>query len=619
MRSRELNAKELRQAYIDFFVSKGHAQIPRAQLIPKEDPTTLFTGSGMQPLIGYLLGQDHPLGDRLVNSQPCLRVEDIDEVGDSRHSTFFEMLGNWSLGSYFKKDEINWLFEFFVEVIGLDPNHLYVTVFNGSREYNIEKDSESADMWAGLFAEKNIEPVISTDPFNERGRIYYYDESKCWWSRSGPPSFMPEGEPGGPDTEVFFEFTDTNHDQRFGPKCHPHCDCGRYVEIGNSVFMQYIKKNGIFEPLYKKNVDYGGGLERLSMASNLISDVFKIDLFSPIIKTIEQLSLKTYEEYKTPMRIIADHIRALVFLAADGLIPSNTAQGYVMRRLQRRVMRQAMILDIKGPIFEKLTDAVIESYDSAYGELEQNADSIKEVLNREEELFNRTLKNGLREFQKLSSDGLDGKKIFKLFDTYGFPPEITLEEAERLGIKTDPNWKAVYQTEMNAQKQRSKTAAQGLFKGGLADHSEETTKLHTATHLLYKALRIVLGDHVIQRGSNITAERLRFDFSHPQKLTPEELKAIEDIVNENINKDWPVTYEEMSPDEAFSQGALGAFGDKYGEIVKVYTAGDPKGVWYSKEICGGPHVTHTGVLGRFRIVKEESSSAGVRRIKAVLE
>jgi alanyl-tRNA synthetase len=617
----------IRRAYIDHFVARGHAIIPGASLVPREDPTTLFTGSGMQPLIPYLLGEDNPAGDRLVDSQPCFRAEDIDEVGDSRHSTFFEMLGNWSLGSYFKEEQLPWLFEFLTHTLGLDPGHLVVTAFSGSPRWSIPPDDASARIWAELFAGVGLDAPVRELGTSEAAasigigdaRIALYDESNCWWSRSGPPHAMPVGEPGGPDSEVFYRFDQVAHDTRFGQECHPHCDCGRYIEIGNSVFMEYRRTADGFAELAQRNVDFGGGLERLAMAHLGTPDLFRIDLLWPLVEHLQRLSGGTYEGHQVPLRIIADHARALVFLAADGVVPSNTAQGYVMRRFARRAMRQGHALGIEDDLLAPLVAPIAAAYGDAYPGIGERAADIADVLSREEAVFRRTLARGVREFAKVAGETLTGDAVFTLFDTYGFPPELSLEEAATTGTAVDPDWRPRYEERMDEQRQRSKTAAAGMFKGGLADQSEATTKLHTATHLLYKALRLVLGDHVVQRGSNVTADRLRFDFSHPAKMTPEERDQVQTIVNEAIETDWPMSFRELPVDEAFAEGALGAFGDKYGETVKVYTAGDPAGEWYSKEICGGPHVEHTGALGKFRIVKEESSSAGVRRIRAVME
>jgi alanyl-tRNA synthetase len=626
-------SEAIRASYLRFYEERGHTVIPRAAIVPREDPTTLFTGSGMQPLIPYLLGASHPAGDRLVDSQTCFRAEDIDEVGDNRHTTFFEMLGNWGLGSYFKAEQLPWVFSFLLDKLALDPGRLYVSVFAGAPSFSIPRDDESAEVWTGLFSSHGLSTDVAELQTSERAagtgnggaRINFYDESLCWWSRVGSAAGMPPGEPGGPDSEMFYLFPQVEHDEAFGQYCHPHCDCGRYLEIGNSVFMEYRRTDDGFIPLPQRNVDFGGGLERLCMAAADTPDVFRVDLLWPIVTRIESLVKTTYDERREPMRVIADHIRAIVFFALDGLDPSNTAQGYVMRRLARRALRKGLQLvqeadaDRLGPLLPALVDPVVECYGAAYPELQAQHDRIVSVLEREEKLFRTTLGKGVREFARVARTSLTGEGVFTLFDTYGFPPELSIEEAREKAIPIEEGWAQRYEQLMGEQRERSRTASQGTFKGGLADQSEATTRLHTATHLLYKALRTVLGDHVIQRGSNITPERLRFDFSHPAKVSPEEQAEIERIVNENIARDWPMGYRELSPEQAFAEGALGAFGDKYGDIVKVYTAGDPDGEWFSKEICGGPHVDNTGVLGPFHIVKEESSSAGVRRIRAVVD
>src|SRR5579875_1085688 len=625
-----MDASQVRKAYLDFFTERGHTQISRANLVPREDPTTLFTGSGMQPLIPYLLGAPHPEGNRLVDSQVCFRAEDIDDVGDTRHTTLFEMLGNWSLGSYFKQEQLPWLFQFLTEVIGLDPSRLYASIFSGAPRWDIGRDDESEQLWKELFAEAGLDPVVveagSAAQAASRGigdaRIVAYDETQCWWSRSGPPDAMPVGEPGGPDSEVFYLFPQVPHDPAYGTHCHPHCDCGRYVEIGNSVFMQYRKTAEGFELLPQRNVDFGGGLERIAMASIDAADAFAIDLLAPLLRHVDAMRPKGAERGDgdaRAARIIADHTRAVVFLALDGVEPSNNTQGYVMRRFARRAIRQGLHLGIQESLLPRLSATVVDAYRDAYPELAERAEEIRSVLEREESLFRKTLSRGVRELPRLAGSELTGDTIFKLFDTYGFPPELSVEEARAQGLAVEEGWSARFDELMSEQRARSRTAAAGMFKGGLADRSAATTRLHTATHLLYKALRLVLGDHVVQRGSNITPERLRFDFSHPTKVTPEELARVEQIVNDAIARDWPMRVVEMTPDDAFASGALGAFGDRYGATVTVYTAGDPTGEWYSKEICGGPHVSHTGELGHFRIVKEESSAAGVRRIRAVLE
>jgi alanyl-tRNA synthetase len=627
-----VNASQIRKAYLDFFVERGHARIARANLVPREDPTTLFTGSGMQPLIPYLLGAAHPTGTRLVDSQVCFRAEDIDDVGDSRHTTLFEMLGNWSLGSYFKQEQLPWVFEFLSGDVRLDPSRLFVSIFSGSPRWDIPRDDESEQLWKELFSGIGVDPVVvevgSAVQAAARGigdaRIVAYDESQCWWSRSGPPDHMPPGEPGGPDSEVFYLFPQVAHDRSYGAHCHPHCDCGRFVEIGNSVFMQYRKTEVGFEQLPQRNVDFGGGLERMAMASADVADTFAIDLLSPLLEEIDAMRPPDRirpgsESDRRAARIIADHTRAVVFLALDGVEPSNNTQGYVMRRFARRAIRQGLHLGIENGLLPRLAAAVAATYGDAYPELAERTVQIGTVLEREESLFRKTLARGVRELPRLAGTEFTGDAVFKLFDTYGFPPELSVEEAHAHGVPVDPAWGPRFEALMAEQRDRSRTAAAGMFKGGLADRSEATTKLHTATHLLYKALRLVLGETVVQRGSNITPERLRFDFSYPRKLTPEEIAKVEAIVNDAIAQDWPMRVVEMTPADAFAQGALGAFGDRYGATVTVYTAGDPTGEWYSKEICGGPHVAHTGELGHFRIVKEESTAAGVRRIRAVVE
>lgn len=624
-----MTAQDIRTAYLDFFQKRGHVVIPRARIVPENDPTTLFTGSGMQPLLPYLLGEKHPKGQRLVDSQTCFRAEDIDEVGDNRHTTFFEMLGNWSLGDYFKQEQIPWFWEFLTDVIGLDPERIFVTCYIGNKEAGIPKDTESASIWKELFAKKGIEAkevdIGSEDngykEGEQGGRIFYYGE-KNWWSRAGAPQNMPEGEPGGPDTEVFYVYPQVEHDTSWGENCHPNCDCGRYIELGNSVFMEYIKTKDGFGKLPKRNVDYGGGLERIAAAAIDSPDVFKISLMWPIIEKLEELSGKKYEDHVQAKRIIADHMRAAVFMAADGVTPSNKTQGYILRRLLRRAIRQGHELGIEQGLLRAVAPIVIDMYRKPFPEITENEQMVIDVLEKEEKLFRQTLRKGLREFEKLVKKSLDGRTVFTLFDTYGFPPELSVEEAKKRSITVDDDWQAAFGKELEKQRERSRSATAGMFKGGLAEHSAQTIKYHTATHLMYKALRLVLGDHVEQRGSNITNERLRFDFNHPAKLTPEEIKKVEDIVNEQIDKDLPVTWKEVPTAEALKTGARGHFGEKYGDTVKVYIMGHENNP-YTMELCGGPHVEHTGTLGeggkRFKIIKEESSAAGIRRIKAVLQ
>jgi len=618
-----MTAKELREKYLNFFKSKGHAVLPSASLIPENDPTSLFIGSGMQPLIPYLLGEKHPRGQRLANSQKSFRAEDIEEVGDSRHTTFFEMLGNWSLGDYFKKEQLSWMWEFLLEELKLDPKKVYVTVYRGNKETGIERDKESVEIWKKLFKGKGIE--AKDVDFAEKngmrdGRIFYYDDNKNWWSRSGVPANMPVGEPGGPDSEMFYDLganLKKHENSKFKDlPCHVNCDCGRFIEIGNNVFMEFVKTNKGFEPLPQKNVDFGGGLERMTMVSEGKNNVFETDLFVNILGKISQISGgKKYQGNAAAFEIIADHIKAATFIMADdkGIAPSNTDQGYIVRRLIRRAVRYGRQLGIKNDLWIKeITQVVIDDYKDVYPELERNKDFVLSNLDEEETRFKKTLEKGLKEFEKRE---ISGREAFNLYQTYGFPIEMTKELAEEKGIQVDEE---EFQQELKKHQELSRTASAGKFRGGLADAGEKTKKLHTAAHLLLAALRKVLNDSVTQKGSNITAERLRFDFSWPEKLTDEQKKQVEDLVNEVIKKDLPVVCEEMSLDEAKKQGAAGVFESKYGERVKVYTVGNDKEV-FSQEICGGPHIERTGELGHFKISKEESSSAGVRRIKAMLE
>ncbi len=629
-----MNAQQIRQAYLDFYTKNEHVVIPRALLVPQNDPTTLFTGSGMQPLIPFLLGESHPKGTRLADSQTCLRSQDIEEVGDNRHTTFFEMLGNWSLGDYFKKEQLPWFFEFLTGVVGLDPNRIYVTTFIGDEANGIPKDLESAEIWKALFAKEGID-AKTADLGSEadgyaRGmkpgeRIFYYDADKNWWWRGDKIADMPAGEPGGTTSEVFYEFDFVPHDPEYGAHCHPNCDCGRFIEIGNSVFMEYVKRDQGFEKLPKQNVDFGGGLERIAMAAINSPDVFRISLLWPIIEKLEALSDKKYDTATNSMRVIADHLRGATFLAVDGIVPSNKEQGYVMRRLVRRAIRFAFELGIEQNFLEQIVPIITELYKNDFPEVQEREQQVIDVLIKEEKIFRQTLRKGLHEFNKLTKDGLTGEVIFKLYDTYGFPVELTHEEAFKQEVTVVETAQEDFERLMAEQRERSHTASKGVFKGGLGGHTLQHKKYHTATHLMYQALRQVLGDHVIQRGSNITEERLRFDFSQPEKVTPEQLKDVEDIVNEQINKDLKVSWAEYPTEEARGPlGALGQFGDRYGDTVKVYKMiADGAEKPFSFEICGGPHVDHTSQLAEdgkhFKILKEEASSAGVRRIKAVLK
>lgn len=635
-----MTAQEIRTAYLDFFKQREHNVIERALLVPQNDPTTLFTGSGMQPLLPYLLGEPHPNGNRLVDSQTCLRAQDIDDIGDNRHTTFFEMLGNWSLGDYFKEEQIRWFFEFLVDVVKLDPNKIYATCFIGDAANGIERDDTAAAIWQKLFAERDIDAKIvavgSQEDGNQNGmqggRIFFYDDGENWWSRGGGLSKTPLGDPCGPDSEVFYDFGDQHHADGYGLP-HPASDSGRFMEIGNQVFMQYQRTEAGFVPLAKQNVDFGGGLERIAAASIDSPDVFQISLMKPIIDKLQAISGKKYESHTESMRVIADHLRAATFLAVDGVVPSNKEQGYVMRRLMRRAIRFAFELGVEQNFVEQIVPVITDLYVDDYPEVAAKRQEVIDILVKEEKVFRQTLRKGLREFQKLfgattpgapSTNLTQGEVLFTLYDTYGFPVELSVEEAFKQGVTLDDNWREQFDAKMAEQRLRSQTASKGTFKGGLGGHSLQHKKYHTATHLMYQALRQVLGDHIIQRGSNITEERLRFDFSHPEKVSFEQLKQVQDIVNEQIAKDLKVSFHEYPTKVAREEmGALGQFGDRYGDTVKVYKMiADGADRPFSFEICGGPHVDHTLQLleddKKFKIVKEESSSAGIRRIKAVL-
>jgi len=626
-----MTAEEIRKAYLEFFKERGHVVIPRAKLVPEGDPTTLFTGSGMQPMIPYLLGEPHPNGKRIADSQTCLRSQDIEEVGDNRHTTFFEMLGNWSLGDYFQDEQIPWMFEFLTEVVGLDPSKLYITCFIGAPEYDIEKDTHAAELWQNLFKKVDIDAKAVNIGSEENGyargmkdgeRIFYYDGSKNWWSRNGDPEHTPIGDPCGPDSEMFYDFG-TPHDTSFGEYCHPNCDCGRFMEIGNNVFMVYKKVGeSKFERLEKPNVDHGSGLERIAAAAINSPDVFKISLLEPIIDKLEKLSGKKYDANATAMRVIADHLRAATFLAVDGVKPSNKEQGYVMRRLIRRAVRFAFDLGIEQNFLSEIVSKIINIYKDGFEEDLAKQDEIVAILEKEEKSFRQTLRKGLKEFNKIANDGLTGREIFTLYDTFGFPIELSVEEAFKRDITVPDDWRRQFNAKMAEQRERSQTAAKGTFKGGLGGQTLQHKRYHTATHLLQSALREVMGDQLHQHGSNITEERLRFDFNIDRKLTPEEIEKAEELVNGWIADDLPVNFREYPTQEALDMGAIGPFGERYGDTVKVYQMGEGDNI-ASLEICGGPHVEHTGVLSedgkKFKITKQEASSAGIRRIKAVLQ
>lgn len=622
-----MTANDLRQKYLDFFKSKKHAVIPSASLIPENDPTALFTSAGMHPLVPYLLGEKHPKGNRLVNVQKCIRTTDIDEIGDAYHHTFFEMLGNWSLGDYFKKEAIEWSFEFLTKVLKIPAERLAVSVFRGDKDAPLDK--ESIEIWKSVGIPEE--------------RIAKLGKEDNWWGPAGKTG------PCGPDTEMFYWNDDKNPSpKKFEPGNK------RWVEIWNDVFMEYNKtEEGRYETLKQKNVDTGMGLERTLAALNGLDDDYQTELFINIIKKIEELSGRRYSynsysertgkyhsgepvrnfipdpvESNTgtvhvgcdrEIRIIADHLKAATFIMGDdkGIIPSNVDQGYVVRRLVRRAVRYGRQLGIRDDLWtKKIAKVVIDDYRNIYPELEKNRDFILNNLDEEEAKFKKTLEKGLKEFSKIKDNEIiNGKIAFNLYQTYGFPIEMTKELAREKGVKVDEEG---FKGEMRKHQELSRTASAGKFKSGLADRGEETRKLHTAAHLLLAALRKVLGEHVVQKGSNITPERLRLDFSHSEKLTDEQKKKVEDLVNEVIREDLPVICKEMDLEEAKEKGAMGVFESKYGEKVKVYRIGDAENP-FSYEICAGPHVEHTGQLGRFKIIKEESSSAGVRRIKAVLE
>lgn len=626
-----MDANEIRQKFLDFQVSKGHKIIQPAPLVLEGDPTTLFTGSGMQPLLPYLLGKPHKDGTRLTDSQPSMRLQDIEDVGDPRHTTVFEMLGNWSLGDYFKKEQIRNFFEFLTKVVGLDPEKIYVTCFIGNEKYGIPKDEEAAKIWQEVFAEAGIDAKIAEIGNAENGdkrgikpgeRIFFYDDHENWWSRGGGCESTPIGDPCGPDSEVFYDFGEDKQDVEKYGLAHPASDGARFMEIGNQVFMQYRRlPDGSFEELAKKNVDFGGGLERIAAAAIGSFDVFKISLLKPIIDKIEEISGKNYDNNTDEMRVIADHIRGAYLLAAQGLTPSNKTQGYAMRRLIRRAILRALDLGISTNFLSEIVPIVANNYKDLPDSILTHREVALDVLLKEEKAFRQTLNKGLKELRKMAKTTgvLSGRDLFKLQDTYGFPIELSVEECYRENIELMSDYRQEFDAALKEQRERSQTASKGMFKGGLEDHGEQTVKYHTATHLMLAALQKHIAADIVQKGSNTTAERTRFDFNCDHKLTPEEIKKVEDQVNEWIVADLPVVFDEYEKDYARNVlKAHGEFWDKYPEILKVYTIGDFDNP-VSREVCGGPHVEHTGVIGKFKIIKEESSSAGVRRIKAVLE
>jgi len=587
-----MKANELRERYQRFFEARGHKRIRSAPLLPENDPTVLFTTAGMHPLVPFLLGEPHPLGKRLVNVQKCIRTNDIEEVGDATHLTFFEMLGNWSLGDYFKPESLAWSYEFVTQELGIDPARLAVTVFEGDED--APRDDVSAGIWRGLGIPGE--------------RIFFLPKADNWWGPAGATG------PCGPDSEIFVDTGRPDH-----PGCRPGCSCGKWFEIWNNVFMEYNKTaDGRYVKLRQQNVDTGMGVERTLAVLNGYDDTFRIEIIWPLVERIEQLSGRRYADNPVPFRVIADHLRASTFAIADGATPSNVEAGYVVRRLIRRMVRYGRDLGIQRNFCAELSSVVVALFAGVYPEIEQNRARIQDELDREETKFKRTLERGLREYHKVAgrmasagSRVISAAEAFNLFETFGFPLPFTVELAREQGLSVDEaGFEALYQEHRDI----SRRGMGQKFKGGLADHAEATTRLHTATHLLHQALRQVLGPGVRQMGSNITAERLRFDFSHPNRLTPEQLREVEEIVNEQIHSDLPVSMEVTSLEQALQSGALAFFGEKYGDQVKVYRIGS-----FSKEVCGGPHVAHTGVLGRFKITKQESIGQSVQRVRAVLE
>lgn len=608
-----LDHRQLRKKYIEFLQSHGHAVVPAIALVPQNDPTTLFTGSGMQQFVPNLLGEPHPQGTRLVNVQPCLRAQDIDEVGDNRHGLFFEMMGNWSLGDYFKREQLTWFFTFLTKELQIDPNKLWVTVFNG--EDGLPRDEESIEIWKELFANVGIQAEVGQ-------RIRLYDATKNWWSRAGIPSNMPAGEPGGPDSEMFYEFSEVEHNPAFGPACHQNCDCGRFLEIGNSVFMQYIKQaDGSFVPLPAQNVDFGGGLERLIMATENSPDAFATHLYQPIIREVEQITKKSYSEaaHKPSMRIIADHLKAAVFLIKDGVMPSNKEQGYVLRRLLRRLMiKMRGLMDGQLPQAEDvaaISKVILDMYDGVYFAADADESIMRRIIGDEIAKFAKSLQKGMRELEKL--DAADGRVAFDLYQTHGFPLEVTEEILNEQGKAVD---RTTFYAEFEKHKDLSRRGSEGKFKGGLADHSDQVVKYHTATHLLHQALFDVLGNDVRQEGSNITGERLRFDFFTTKTIDKGvDMTSVEKIVNEKIAEKLPMRFKLMDKKDAEKVGARSFFREKYPDRVKVYYIGgvdEQPETAYSKEFCGGPHVSNTSEIGTFAIQKLEKIGSNLYRIYA---
>ncbi len=607
---KDLKYNEIREKYLDFFKKKGHAEIPSAPLVPENDPSVLFVNAGMFPLVPFLMGEKHPKGTRLTNSQRCVRTGDIDEAGNNFHCTSFEMLGNWSLNDYFKEEAIRYTLEFFVGELGLDINNIYASVFGG--EDGIPEDKVSISTWENLFKEYGIDAKVG-----EGERIQKFGKKENWWG-------LDSGGPCGPDSEIFY---DTGKEP-CGENCNINCNCGKYIEIGNNVFMEYLKEGDDLKPLGRHNVDFGGGLERITAVIQKVDNVYEIDIYKPILEKIQEITEKNIDtkvntgDMLKSQRIIVDHIKASTWIVMDGVVPSSNQQGYILRRLIRRAVRHAKKLNIKQPFTKEIAEVAIDQFSPTYPELDEKREEIIKIIEEEEIKFNNTLENGLKELENLleQKNKISGEDAFKLYETYGLPLEVTEEilAEKNITLKERQNFFSAQEE----HQEKSRTASKGLFKGGLADTSEVSVRYHTATHLLLASLRKVLGEHVYQKGSNITPERLRLDFPNESKLTSEELKQVEDLVNSAIKQELNVTFEEHPKEEALKiiekYSSTSSFEEKYPDIVKVYYIGD-KEAPFSIELCNGPHVNNTKELGKFKIVKQENIGAGVKRIKAILK
>jgi alanyl-tRNA synthetase len=607
---KDLKYNEIRTRYLDFFKHKGHAEIPSAPLVPENDPSVLFVNAGMFPLVPFLMGEKHPKGTRLTNAQRCIRTGDIDEVGNNFHCTSFEMLGNWSLNDYFKEEAIRYTLEFFVEELGLDINNIYASVFGG--EDGIPEDEVSISIWKNLFKEYGIDANVG-----EGERIQKFGKKENWWG-------LDSGGPCGPDSEIFY---DTGK-EKCQEDCNVSCNCGKYIEIGNNVFMEYLKEGEDLKPLGRHNVDFGGGLERLTALIQGANSVYEIDIYKPILEKIQEITNKDIlpgqdsNDILRSQRIIVDHIKAATWIVMDGVVPSSNQQGYILRRLIRRAVRHAKKLNIAETFTREIAEVAIDQFSPIYPELNEKKEDILKIIEEEEIKFNNTLENGLKELENLLGQKrqINGEDAFKLYETYGLPLEVTEEILAEKNVTLE-NRDSFFSAQKEHQ-EKSRSASKGLFKGGLADTSEVSVRYHTATHLLLASLRKVLGEHVHQKGSNITPERLRLDFPNESKLTPEELKQVEDLVNSAIEQELDITFEEHPKEEALKiiekHSSASSFEEKYPDIVKVYYVGD-KEAPFSVELCNGPHVSNTKKLGKFKIVKQENIGAGVKRIKAILE